>query len=48
MGVDLGIKETATISNHQVFSNINKASRVKKVKYGLKREQRKFFRKINL
>ncbi|MDR1378050.1 MAG: transposase [Synergistaceae bacterium] len=47
IGVDLGIKETATVSNHQVFSNINKTSRVKKLKRRLKREQCKFFRKIN-
>ncbi|MDR1378746.1 MAG: transposase [Synergistaceae bacterium] len=47
IGVDLGIKETATVSNHQVFSNINKAPRVKKLKRRLKREQRKFSRKIN-
>jgi putative transposase len=47
IGVDVGIKETASISNHQVFSNINKASRVKKLKRRLKQEQRKFSRRIN-
>ncbi|MDR1379094.1 MAG: hypothetical protein LBJ36_08595 [Synergistaceae bacterium] len=39
-------------NNHQIFSNINKASRVKKssvkkLKRGIKREQRKFSRKNN-
>lgn len=46
IGVDLGIKETAAVSNEQFFGNINKTPEIKKLKRRLKREQRKFSRKI--
>lgn len=45
IGVDLGIKEFATISDKRVFKNINKTHKVKKLKKSLKREQRKLSRK---
>ena len=46
LGVDLGLKAFATISNGAVYDNINKSKRVKKAKKRLKREQRRFSRKI--
>lgn len=45
IGVDLGIKEFATISDGRVFKNINKTQKVKKLKKSLKRQQRKLSRK---
>lgn len=45
IGIDLGIKEFATISDERVFKNINKTHKVKKLKKSLKREQRKLSRK---
>lgn len=45
IGVDLGIKDFAIISNGVVKKNINKDSRVKKLEKKLKREQRKLSRK---
>ena len=41
IGVDLGIKEFATISDKRVFKNINKKHNIKKLKKSLKRQQRK-------
>jgi len=46
IGVDLGIKEFATLSNEEVFVNINKSKRVRKLEKKLRREQRSFSRKI--
>lgn len=46
LGVDLGIKDTATCSNGMVFKNINKTKKVKNLKKKLKREQRKMSRSI--
>ncbi|MFW6262867.1 MAG: RNA-guided endonuclease InsQ/TnpB family protein [Thermotogota bacterium] len=46
IGVDLGIKEFATISNEEVFGNINKSKRVRKLEKKIRREQRSLFRKI--
>lgn len=45
IGVDLGIKEFATISDKRVFKNINKTHKIKKLKKSLKRQQRKLSRK---
>ena len=45
LGVDLGIKEFATISNEVTKANINKTSKVKKLEKSLKREQRRLSRK---
>ena len=45
IGVDLGIKEFATISDKRMFKNINKTHKVKKLKKSLKKEQRKLSRK---
>ena len=46
IGIDLGIKDTAIISNGKVYKNINKSKKVKKLKKKLKREQRKLSRKF--
>ena len=46
LGIDLGIKDTAICSDGKVFKNINKATKIKKLKKKLKREQRKTSRSI--
>ena len=46
IGIDLGIKTFATISDGRNYPNINKSPRVRKLVRRLKREQRKFSRKI--
>lgn len=45
LGIDLGVKEFAVISNGSVKKNINKTRRVKKLEKKLKREQRCLSRK---
>lgn len=45
LGIDLGIKEFAVISNGRKFGNINKTKKVKKLKKKLRRMQRKVSRK---
>lgn len=45
IGIDLGLKDFAVISNGKVYKNINKTHRVKKLKKSLKRQQRKLSRK---
>ena len=45
IGIDLGIKELAVMSNGVVQPNINKTARVKKLNKKLKREQRRLSRK---
>ncbi len=46
IGIDLGIKSFAVISDGRNYPNINKTQRAKKLIRRLKREQRKFSRKI--
>ena len=46
LGIDLGIKDTAICSNGEIFKNINKTVKIKKLKKKLKREQRKMSRSI--
>ena len=46
LGIDLGIKELAVCSDGKVYRNINKTATVKKIKKKLKREQRRFSRKL--
>lgn len=41
IGIDLGLKEFATISNGKVYKNINKSNKIKKLEKSLKRQQRK-------
>ena len=45
LGIDLGVKEFAVISNGVVKKNINKTSKLKKIEKQLKREQRCLSRK---
>ena len=45
LGIDLGVKEFAVISNGVVKKNINKTSKLKKIEKQLKREQRCLLRK---
>ncbi|MBR4151868.1 MAG: transposase [Selenomonadaceae bacterium] len=45
IGIDLGVKELAIMSNGEVKPNINKTSRVKKLDKKLRREQRRLSRK---
>ena len=45
IGIDLGIKDLAIISNGQTYKNINKSARVKKLEKKLCREQRCLSRK---
>jgi len=46
IGIDLGVKNTAIVSNGMIFKNINKTSKIKKIEKKLKREQRAFSRKL--
>ena len=45
IGIDLGIKDFAICSNGKIYSNINKGSRIRKIKKKLRREQRSLSRK---
>ena len=45
IGIDLGIKELAIVSNGKIFKNINKSSKIKKLEKRLRREQRRLSRK---
>ena len=45
VGVDLGIKDLAIVSNGKTFKNVNKSSKVKRLEKRLRREQRHLSRK---
>ena len=45
IGIDLGLKEFATISDGRIYKNINKTNKIKKLENSLKRQQRKLSRK---
>ena len=45
IGIDLGVKEFAVLSNKNVYKNINKSKKVKKLEKQIKREQRCLSRK---
>ena len=45
IGIDLGIKDLAIVSDGKVFKNINKGSKVKRLEKRLRREQRRLSRK---
>ena len=45
IGIDLGVKELAVMSNGEVKPNINNTSRIKKLNKKLKREQKRLSRK---
>ena len=44
IGIDLGLKEFAVVSNGKTYKNINKTARIKKLEKQLKREQRSLSR----
>ena len=46
IGIDLGVKELAILSNGRVYRNINKTHEVRRLKKKLKREQRKASRRV--
>lgn len=46
LGIDLGIKEFAIVSNGMTFANINKCHALRKLEKKYKREQRKLSRKL--
>lgn len=48
IGIDVGIKNLAVCSNGQVFKNINKTSKVKRLEKRLRRLQRKVSRKYEM
>ena len=48
LGIDLGIKDLAICSNKKVYKNINKTSKVKKLKKRLKRKQKQVSRKYQI
>jgi len=45
LGIDLGIKDFAILSNYKVYKNINKTKKVKKIEQKLKRQQKRLSRK---
>ena len=45
LGIDVGIKEFAIVSNGKTYKNINKSAKIKKLEKQLHREQRRFSRK---
>lgn len=45
IGIDLGLKDFAILSNNRVYGNINKTKRIKKLERKLNREQRTLSRK---
>lgn len=48
IGIDLGIKDLAILSNGKVYTNINKTQRVKKLEKQIKRLQRSLSRKYEM
>ena len=47
IGIDLGVKELAVVSDGTVYHNINKTRRVRRLKKQLRKEKRKASRKLN-
>lgn len=45
LGIDMGVKNLAVVSDGHVFENINKSSRIKNLEKKLRREQRRLSRK---
>lgn len=45
IGIDLGLKDFAIVSNGKIYKNINKSARIKKLEKRLRREQRCLSRK---
>ena len=47
IGIDLGLKDFAIVSNNMKFKNINKSKKIKKLEKSLRRQQRSLSRKLN-
>lgn len=47
LGIDLGLKDFAIVSNGKIYKNINKSNRIKKLEKKLRREQKCLSRKYN-
>ena len=47
VGIDLGLKDLAIVSNGKIYKNINKSARLKKLEKRLRREQRCLSRKYD-
>lgn len=47
IGIDLGLKDFAILSDGRIYKNINKSNRIKKLERQLRREQRCLSRKYN-
>lgn len=47
IGIDLGLKDFAILSNGQLYANINKSEKIKKIERRLRREQRCLSRKYD-
>ena len=45
IGIDLGLKDFAVVSNGKIYKNINKSERLRKLEKQLRREQRCLSRK---
>lgn len=45
LGIDLGLEKFAVVSNGNIYKNINKTNKIRKLEKKLKREQRKLSRK---
>ncbi len=45
IGIDLGLKDLAIVSNGKTYKNINKSTRIKKLEKQLRREQKRLSRK---
>ena len=45
IGIDLGLKDLAVVSNGKVYKNINKSARIRRLEKQLRREQRRLSRK---
>ncbi|MBK3494982.1 transposase [Viridibacillus sp. YIM B01967] len=46
LGIDVGVKELAVVSNGKFYKNVNKTKEVKRLEQKLKREQKQLSRKI--
>uniref|UniRef100_UPI002FD85770 transposase n=1 Tax=Mitsuokella multacida TaxID=52226 RepID=UPI002FD85770 len=48
IGVDLGVKSLAIVSDGRIFENINTSSRARRLERRLRREQRRLSRKYEM
>ncbi|MBM6876493.1 transposase, partial [Fusobacterium mortiferum] len=48
LGIDLGLKDLAICSDGQIFKNINKTKKVKKLEKRLKQKQKQISRKYEM